>query len=69
MYWFSQGQSMFIFTAEERVLHQCHLCAKTFSTKGGLKCHLAVHENLRQYKCTECDKAFNLKQVSVGKTT
>ncbi len=44
---------------------QCHLCAKTCITKEGLQHHLAVHENLRKYKCDVCDKAFNLKGVSV----
>ena len=48
---------------DQKIL-QCSFCNKTFRDMCDLKRHeAAVHLNKREYKCTECDKAFNLKSV------
>lgn len=30
-----------------------------FQTRLGMQAHLAIHSNLREFKCKECDASFN----------
>jgi len=44
------------------VMSQCSACGELFKTAWGLKQHVkGIHENVRSYPCTLCDKAFKKK--------
>lgn len=39
----------------------CHVCGKMFFTKGALKTHMSVHEDVKPYKCEFCQMAFKAR--------
>ena len=44
---------------------QCVRCGKGYITKSGLDNHMKSHDNLKQWKCSVCNKGFNSKQVGL----
>lgn len=48
--------------AELKLIHQCNMCCKKFSSTGILNTHLkTVHYNERAFVCPKCGKAFKQK--------
>ena len=41
--------------------HRCEFCGKLFLRKDNFTRHMQSHLNLREFKCTQCDRAFNSK--------
>ncbi|AMD22960.1 HHR191Wp [Eremothecium sinecaudum] len=39
----------------------CPLCGKCFTRRSTLQIHLLIHTNLKPFKCSFCDKEFNVK--------
>ncbi|XP_065226140.1 zinc finger protein 235-like [Planococcus citri] len=39
----------------------CDICNKYLSRRRDLKRHMLIHEGLKPFKCTECDKSFRSK--------
>lgn len=46
--------------------HVCDQCGKAFVKNYDLKRLFMVHENLRAFKCEQCDKRFNTKETMKG---
>ncbi|PNF29188.1 hypothetical protein B7P43_G10780, partial [Cryptotermes secundus] len=42
-------------------IHQCHICEKTFPSRGKLKAHVATHLSLPEFQCDKCSKKFRSK--------
>lgn len=42
-------------------IHQCHICEKTFPSRGKLNAHVATHLSLSEYQCDKCSKKFRSK--------
>ena len=38
---------------------RCHLCTYTTITPAKFRCHMAIHENLKLFKCAHCGKRSN----------
>jgi hypothetical protein len=41
--------------------HQCHICEKTFPSRGKLNAHVAAHLSLSEFQCEKCSKKFRSK--------
>lgn len=39
----------------------CHICGKMFFTKGALRTHMSVHEDLKPYQCEFCELNFKAR--------
>ncbi|XP_069686980.1 uncharacterized protein [Periplaneta americana] len=39
-------------------IHQCHICEKTFPSRGRLNTHVSSHLNLQDFQCDKCSKKF-----------
>ena len=51
-----------IHSSEKRESHPCNLCGKKFTVAKSLTRHISViHEQVKQFKCDNCDKAFGQK--------
>lgn len=53
----SRGKELY-----RRLLMQCDLCLKMIE-KNRMDGHINKHNNIRPYKCTECNKSFYCKQL------
>ena len=42
--------------------HKCGTCGKCFALNSKLIEHMAVHSDVKRFKCDECDAAFHLKR-------
>jgi hypothetical protein len=42
-------------------IHQCHICEKTFCSRGKLNAHVAAHLSLPEFQCDKCGKKFRSK--------
>jgi hypothetical protein len=42
-------------------IHQCHICEKTFPSRGKLNVHVAAHLSLPEFQCDKCSKKFRSK--------
>lgn len=42
-------------------IHQCHICEKTFPSRGKLNAHVANHLSLPEFQCDKCSKKFRSK--------
>lgn len=42
-------------------IHQCHICEKTFPSRGKLNAHVAAHLSLPEFQCDKCSKTFRSK--------
>ena len=41
--------------------YQCDICAKKFRVRYNLTIHRRIHLGVKQYKCSECNKAYSSK--------
>lgn len=44
-------------------MYNCSFCDKTFLRHDNLKRHEAIHSDARNFKCTECEKAFKTSEM------
>jgi hypothetical protein len=42
-------------------VHHCHICEKTFCSRGKLNVHVAAHLSLPEFQCNNCSKKFRSK--------
>lgn len=42
----------------EKIIMECKLCGKSFTTRNGLKDHMAKHAGTERYRCMICQKSF-----------
>ncbi|KFB49616.1 AGAP007956-PA-like protein [Anopheles sinensis] len=57
----SDGEPVCSFTRREPQKNICDICKREFSTKGNLKSHLMLHDNVRPYGCEVCGRTFSKK--------
>jgi len=43
---------------DQREIHTCDLCGKTYNRKGDLGRHIRIHSGVRPYKCDVCAASF-----------
>jgi hypothetical protein len=42
-------------------IYQCHICEKTFPSRGKLNAHVAAHLSVPEFQCDKCGKKFRSK--------